>query len=166
MALIVEDGSIVANANTYIDEAFLQDYANLRGLELPPISSDVEVLIIKGADYVESFRDQFKGSKVSSTQSMQWPRQNVTIDGFSFPSDQIPGELKNAQAQAAIEINQGADLQANQGQTVKREKVDVIEVEYMDGSSQSVNYPKVDSYLDSLLNRSGNSGSILFGVVR
>ena len=168
MALIIEDGTIVAGANSYVTVAELDSWATLYGITLNAADEAAkEVIILKGAAYVESFRAEFDGNKVESTQPMQWPRENVTIDGFDFPSNEIPQDLKNAQLQAAVETDAGADLQANQGQTVKREKVDVIEVEYMDGSSSSTSYEKINAYLDALLKSSASmGGSILFGQTR
>ena len=167
--LIVEDGSIVAGANTYIDVAYLQSFADLRGVTLPANSTDIETLIIKSADYVEAFRERFKGSKIEYTQPMQWPRQNVTVDGFSVPGDSIPTELQESQAQAALESNTGQDLSPSIVQNIKRKKIDVLETEYFgpqDGVSSQPTFPKVDAYLDPLLDSSGGTGSIRFNTSR
>ena len=146
--LIVEDGSVVAGANTFISDVDFTDYCTARGLSFPATAELREPLIINGADYVDSFRNRYQGTKASSEQELQFPRDNVVIDGFALANNAIPILLKNAQAQAAFD-GQAQDLQAIQGQNIKKEKVDVIEVEYQDGdgSRQKTTFTKVNSFL-------------------
>lgn len=158
MAIIVEDGTNIPNANSYVTVAELDNFALLRGYTLPVLEADREVLLIKGTDYTESFRSSFQGQKTYSDQSLQWPRQPVYIDGYPISGASIPNDLKNAQMQAAIEVNlSGGDIQPNTGKNIKKEKVDVIEVEYQDGSGAlyAPTYPKVDTYIDPLLKVGG-----------
>ena len=77
--IIVEDGSVVAGANSYVTEAELTTYAADRGITL---TAATDVLLIKAMDYIESL--SFIGTKFSEGQSLQWPRSNVYIDGFWF----------------------------------------------------------------------------------
>ena len=148
MTLIVEDGSTVTGANTYISDGDFTDYCTARGLSFPATAELREPLIINGLDYVDSFRKRYQGSKVSSEQELQFPRSGVQIDGFTLASDSIPTILKSAQAQAAFD-GQAQDLQSVQGQNIKKEKVDVIEIEYQDGdgSRQKTSFTKVNSFL-------------------
>jgi len=163
MTVIVEDGTgSNPNANSYADETELGTFAASRGVTL---SGDPTELLIKAMDYVEAYRDQFQGSKVQQVQPLQWPRATVYVDGFQIGSDEIPVDLKRSQMQAAIETDT-ADLAPNQGQAVKREKVDVLEVEYEQGGALvSPTFPKVDAYLDPLLSTKA-SGFIRFEPVR
>jgi hypothetical protein len=163
MAIIVEDGTGTnPAANSYVSVTDLTDFATLRGITF---TGDEEVLLINAMDYVEAVRDDFKGSKTSSTQPLQWPREGVWIDNYAIDSDVIPQELKNAQMQAAIETD-SQDLSPNTGQNIKSEKVDVLEVVYQDGdgSLTAPNFPKVDAYLDPISKTS--SGMITLGQIR
>lgn len=168
MALVVEDGTGVPGANTYVSLADAIAYALARGVTLPADETAASVLLIKSMDYIEAFRSRFQGSKTSGTQPLQWPRRCVEIDGADFPDDAIPAELIGAECQCVMEIFAGTDLQANTGgQTVKMEKVDVIETEYMTASDMgsavgmAVVYPKIDALLDVLFKSGG-----LFTTVR
>ncbi len=156
MAIIVETGAIVPNSNSYVTVAELDAFAALRGVTLPTVEADKEVLLIQGTDYTEGFWDQYQGSIVDQVQSLQFPRNFVYINGFLFASDAIPQDLKNAQMQAAIESN-STDLTPNTGQNIKKEVVDVIEVEYQDGNGSlyAPTFPKVDAYLAKLLKVGG-----------
>ena len=103
MPLIVENGSGVLNANSYIDLAYLANYATSRGYSLPLSTLDRERFAIVAMDYLESYRDKFKGVKSFPMQPFQWPRENVFIDGTELEGDYIPEELKKAQCQLVIE---------------------------------------------------------------
>ncbi len=147
MALIVEDGSQVVNANSYNSVAEIRSYADARGYDLPVDDADVEILAIQATDYLESFRSRYQGNVVSSTQELQFPRTGVVLDGYYLESDIIPKLLKRAHAQATVEAY-SSDLMPNDSQSVKKEKIDVIEIEYQDNtSSNSVNFEKVDALL-------------------
>ena len=81
MTLIVEDGSRVAGANTYVSLAEFKAWADAR---LITYSSDshVNANILRAMDYIEDL--SFIGFKETETQSLQWPRVNVVIDGFGL----------------------------------------------------------------------------------
>ena len=157
MTIIEEDGTIVANANSYVSVTELDAFALLRGVTLPVLEADKEVLLIQGTDYTENFWSRYQGSLVSEVQVLQFPRIGVSVNGFQVASNAIPQTLKNAQMQAAIESNT-TSLTTNTGQNIKMEKVDVIEVEYQDGTGSlyQPTFPKVDAYLDKLFKNGGN----------
>lgn len=110
MALIVEDGSLIVNADTYVSLAVARAYATKRNLT--PVAADtvLEGYLIQAMDWIESHRNQFKGSIVDSTQALQFPRKNMLIDGFLFSSTAIPQELLDLQSQLVVEIQSGVDL--------------------------------------------------------
>ena len=110
-------------------------------------------------DYIESL--QYQGYRVSQDQPLQWPRYCVYVDKCLIDSDVIPMQLKNALMQTAISIDEGNDPLATQTQTVKRERVDVIEVEYMDGSSSAPIIKTVNAMLYKLLGNSGGGNTVV-----
>lgn len=152
MTIIVEDGSIVANANSYVTEAELTTYATARGVTL---TTDTEVLLIKAMDYIESL--SYKGVKRERDQPLQWPRFNVCVDGYYLESTTIPEELKNGLMQTAIAIEENNDPLQVLPRNVKREKTDVIEVEYFGGNAVDINR-KIRAALWKLLSP-GNAGN-------
>lgn len=110
MTLIVEDGTIVTNANSYIDLQFLNSYLTTVGITSTLTDAAKEVLVNKALQYLESFRNSFIGTKVDIEQELQWPRKDVLIDGFEFSETSIPKELKYAQAQLVVEQIRGTIL--------------------------------------------------------
>lgn len=146
MAIIVEDGTIVANANSYVSEADLTAYATQRGITL---TAGKEQLLIKAMDYLETLN--YIGTKKTEGQSLQWPRDEVYIDGYYIESTTIPQELKNAQMMLAIEIDSGNNPLSTIDRATKKEKVDVLEVEYMDNAASTAIIRSVSSMLRKLL---------------
>lgn len=166
MALILEDGSQVTGANSYVTDAEYTTYAALRGLTVGVDEPTREIELIKAMDFIESHRRTFKGIKVSKDQPLQWPRAAVWVDSFPVNATEIPDELKSAQIEAGIAVSSSIDLLRNENnQNLKREKVDVIEREFHSGGSwQNIRLDRVNVLLKALL-RVGSFG-ISAGVVR
>lgn len=144
--IVVEDGTGLTNSNSYVSEAELTTYATDRGVT---ISGTNAVLLIQSMDYIES--QDFKGYKYSEEQALQWPRGNVSIDGYLIDVDEIPTLLKEAQMETALSIDAGTNPMASVGRATKREKVDVIEVEYMDNAAESVYITAAETKLTKLV---------------
>lgn len=155
MAIVVEDGSIVSGANSYVSVADLTAYATARGITL---IEDEEVLLIKAMDYIESLN--YQGVKKTQAQPLSWPRAYVFIDSYYFPTDQIPSQLKNGQMQTAIAIDQGNDPLAVVDPQVKTETVDVISVTYMDGTNSVPIVKAINATLYKLLVGGGSGGNV------
>ncbi len=152
MTIIVEDGSGVANANSYVDDAYFVAFALARGITIPATAELREQLLFKSMDYLESLRKKYKGCKTYSGQELQWPRENVYIDYMIFESNLIPSELKKAQCQAAIESISNALFETNDGSNVKKQKLDTLEVEYFENGSAGVpDFAAVNAYLSELV---------------
>jgi hypothetical protein len=155
MALVIENGSLVAGANSYVSVAEARAYAAARASTLPEDNAEVEAALIVAVDYLESLGAKYQGKKVDpATQELQWPRQSVEIDGWQVPVDTIPKQLKNAQIQLAIENAAGVDLMpTGDGREVIREKVDVLETEWAPGSGGAAQpvFPKVEALLTPLM---------------
>jgi hypothetical protein len=152
--IVVEDGTGKTNSNSYISEADFSTYATDRGVT---ISGTVAVLLIQAMDYIEE--QPYKGAKGSDAQALQWPRSGVVVDGYSVDSDAIPVKITEALCEAAIAIDGGNNPLANEERATKREKVDAIEVEYTDGSRNTVYLAAVESKLSKLLTSGGRGFS-------
>jgi len=135
VARIVEDGSIVAGANSYVSVASARAYATERGLSLSVDDSVVEAQLVIAMDYLESLRDKYQGSKtdITTPQALQWPRQDVTLDGEDFDENSIPVELTNAQCRLAVEQESGIELMPTQdGKFIIKDKTGPLETTYSD----------------------------------
>lgn len=146
MAIIVENGSIVTNANSYVSEAELAAYATARGVTL---TGDQEVLLIKAMDYIEG--QNFKGVKWTRDQPLQWPRNDVWLDGYLLDASSIPQLLKNAQMEAAISIDGSVDPLADIPRLESSVTVGPISVSYEKGGNATTISQKIGVQLKKLL---------------
>ncbi len=144
--IIVEDGTIIAGSNSYVDVATLSQYAADRGITL---TSDASELLISAIDYLETLK--FIGTRETRDQSLQWPRINVYIDGFYYAPTEIPNKLKVAQIEVALSIDSDLDPLAVIDRQTTMEKVGPIEVEYSKSSSVNAINPKISKALLGLV---------------
>jgi hypothetical protein len=148
MALIVEDGTGKPDANSYVSEAECTAYLAARG---KAIAGSKEVAIIKAMDFMrQNYRGRWQGIKKTDAQALDWPRYDVVVDGYSVLSTIVPIEVKNACCELAFRADT-EDLMPDLTQGVKREKIDVIEVEYDTSSSQQKRFNAVTSMLGPYL---------------
>ena len=146
---------IVVGTNSYVTVAELDTYAGDRGISIT--AEDKTILLIKAMDYIET--RNYISSKTDVTQALEFPR--LLCCGYSvceYDNEEVPNDIKKAQMVAALLIDTDNDLQATLTQTVKREKVDVLEVEYMDNSSQSNFYTSLNDLLKPFLAFTGLRG--------
>ena len=152
MALIIEDGSQVVDANSYVTDAEYTAYATLKGLTVgatPPLR---EVELLRAMDYLQGLEQSFKGTRVSSSQSVSFPRYNVSLYGYLLASDKIPKELKNGQFEAAFYSVTGTLTPNESIKNVSKEKLGDLEVEYFKGGQSSrVIVKRANVYLQPLL---------------
>lgn len=132
MALIVETGSIVDGATSYVSLEDARAYAAARGVTLPADDAEAEAIIIKAMDFLESYADRFKGERVERDQPLSWPRVGAVIEGWPWGPHEIPRQVVSAQLALIVEINGGADpFNPPADLPVVRERVEgAVEVEY------------------------------------
>lgn len=153
MTLIIEDGSNVANANSFNTDAELSAYASARGLELPATEAERDILQILAMDFITDNEDDMQGYRVTSDQELSFPRVGVVVNGYLNESDKIPATLKKAQNEASIAAHTQTLLTNATTNNIQKEKVDVIETSYFKGGSISkVRLDRVWNYLNPILN--------------
>jgi hypothetical protein len=159
MALEVEDGTGKSNAEAYISVADADSYHSLRGNAAwaALTTGDKEAALRNGADYMgQVYGSRWQGTRVSATQALDWPRNDVKAYGYDVANNAVPVAVKNANAELALKSTSG-ELLADQGQKTKRETVGPITVEYADYATAQVAYPAVDGMLAPFLNGSGGA---------
>ena len=136
MALTIEDGSIVAGADSYVEAADLVTYAANYGRTIPAGTTDQEALLRRA--YLQMAAMPWKGQPVSAEQTGAWPRYGVCRNGFVLPSDSIPAQVKQGQMALAAEIHADdlVDPDTKAG-AVTRRKVGPLETEYAEAKSSA-----------------------------
>ena len=171
--LIVEDGTGLETAESYISVADADTYHTARGNETTWTDLDVTVkeqLLRKATEYmVQEYRLRWKGVRATAVQALDWPRGLVerpdyayagmngytTISGdFYFPSNDVPVEVERACAELALRAA-SAPLGPDLGAPVLREKIGPIDVEYAQGARQTTVYQAVDNMLAPFLKATG-----------
>lgn len=161
MALVIEDGTVVTGANSYIDIPEAKAFAAARGVDLGNDDTVTEQRLLVAMDYLESL--SYKGTRTEPDQQLlAWPRIGVTFDGRTFGDHVIPNQLKSAQAQLAIEQFNGvvifASTSSGSGELgIKKEVVDVLETEFFSPKDMNQEFvavaemPAVSALLRGLL---------------
>lgn len=140
MAIIVEDGTSVAGANSYAGLATVRAYALARGIVLSADDAVLEPQVINAMDFLESFSLRFMGTRLVYQQVLSWPRYGVYINDFYYPSRTLPPQLIDAVSAVVMEIHSGVDpfnppLLAS---PVIRERVEgAVDVRYSDPGNQA-----------------------------
>lgn len=144
MTIIVEDGTVVTDANSYVTALQADNYFTT---ERPGV-----------ADW-EGFDDDTKEASLRfavklldeecwlglrtqpATQELSWPRSNVydADRRLYFNNDEIPDFLKCAQMELAVALAREDRTLAGEsagGDGLKRAKVDVLEVEWFENAGK------------------------------
>lgn len=165
-SLIVEDGSIVAGAEAYIDVSYADAYHAGRGNDAWAVLTipQKEAAIRKATDYMgEAYRLKWAGKRVAINQALDWPRLTVPRKdaiGFQFSGQvyydfkSIPEEIKKASAELALRSIAG-DLAPDLKQGVRSKKIGPMETTYDTNSPQSKRYRAVDMLLAIFLTGGG-----------
>ena len=160
MALVIEDGTIIAGAESYVDVTSADTYHSNRSNAAwaAATTANKEAALRKAAAYLDGhYRNRWKGCRVQTLiQPLEWPRESVVVQGgYTFPSNSIPQRLKDAQCELALRALSG-DLATDAANNVRREKIDVIETEYFAGTTNQVVYTAVEQLISDYLKNSNN----------
>ena len=112
--LIIEDGSVVANANSFVTDDEYKAYAKLKGYSIPATQPDREANLANAYDFLNfTYEQRLQGSRVTpQTQTGIMPRNYMVAYDTAVGNNEIPQDFKNAQMLAAFSINDGVDTNA------------------------------------------------------
>lgn len=104
--IIVEDGSVVAGANTYVDPAgtVATDYFDAHLYASAWTSATLEQrtkACIMATRYIDELV-KWKGAKKQDDQPRSWPRKLMWLDGRYLPDGVIPLDLQQAVCETAL----------------------------------------------------------------
>jgi hypothetical protein len=112
--LIIEDGTVVADANSWVTDAEYKAYAKLKGHSIPATQPDREANLANAYDFINfTYEDRLQGWRVTpQTQTGCMPRSDIYAYNALVVSTSIPQDFKNAQMLASFSINAGVDTNA------------------------------------------------------
>ncbi len=162
MALVVEDGTVVAGADSYISVADADTYfTNLGNSAWTGADSVKEAALRKATNYVDMTYN-WVGSITDNDQPLSWPRYSAYDKEGRLLTDTIPQKLKDAVCELAVASlsNDLTQITLASQANVKRKKVDKLEVEYQDSGNATYNrYDIADRLLSGLYTRKNGAGS-------
>lgn len=167
MALITEDGTAKADAESLASVAFADTHHANRGNTAWAglTTASKEAALRKATDHIGAvYGLRWDGRRVSDTQALDWPRYDVPKREGAYSriaayyvSNQVPAAVQRACAELALRASAG-DLAPDQGQAIKRKRVEgAVEVEYQDFSSAAPRYPAIDGLLAPFLMAGGGT---------
>ena len=151
MALVIEDGTIIANANSYVTDAEYVAYAAARGLTIGATATLREIELIKSMDYLQC--QEYQGRRTEpDNQLLPFPRIGVVLYGLITDSDNMPKEIKNSQMEGGIAAY-SQDLAINEvSENVASEKLDTLSISYHNKGKQGrIRLDRVFTWLKPLL---------------
>jgi hypothetical protein len=159
MALIVEDGTVVAGADSYLSLADANTYHSSHGSPTAWASATNEAkeAALRYATMWIDGKFTWQGSITSESQVLDFPRSNVWDEqGRALGTNTIPQRLKDATAEMAL-AHVGAALNASlaRGGQVRREQVGPIAIEYLEGANPETDYPYVKRLLSGYTSSQG-----------
>lgn len=156
--LVIEDGSCISSANSYVSLDYAETYQSDRGRDdwINLAENEKKASLIKATQYVDSLFN-WKGRRKFETQELNFPRVMIKdLDGFDVNG--IPKKLKDAVCEAAFYGYQSELFTTHKSETgnIKRELKEVsnavkTEIEYFGTEESSVDYISKYAALDLIL---------------
>ena len=156
--------TITVGTDTYLSVAGADTYWAARNNTTwsGSTTAEKEAALIEATQYIDG-NYLFIGELTSLTQSLAFPRNGVYITtgnfaGADYDSDEIPPQIEKATAELALEALSARLVPVlERGGLIKKEKVDVIEVEYLDFAPAQKTFEFVTSILRPLLRNGGQT---------
>lgn len=159
MAIVVEDGTGLEDANSYASYADWTAYWADRGGAPAGVQADVEAALVKGADYL-GLKYRWRGYRLTSAQALDWPRMYVYRETYAggceliegVPVEVVRANIELAKRALAGELTPDPTVDAT-GQVVtsKRDKVGPIETERTFSGASSATFVKPFPQVDRMV---------------
>lgn len=154
MSLVVEDGTGLSTAESYISVTDADTYFTARGVTAWTGSTTVkEQALRKATDYLlQRYRSRWQGVRMLSTQALDWPRANVCVDGYYVASDAVPVPVERACAELALKtLSDDLSPDLDRGGEVASESVGPVAVSYFAGADPRKVFTAIDDMLAPFL---------------
>lgn len=160
MTLIVEDGSGLSTAESYLSVSDADSYhTNFGNVVWTGATALKEAALRRATQYLDGYyRYQYRGVRTKQAQTLEWPRYDVVdASGYWVPSNALPNALKQATAEAALrELASPGSLQPDlaRGGAIASEEVTAgpvsTKTSYRGDAAARTIYSKLDELLSGL----------------
>ena len=154
MALTVEDGTVIANADSFVDETAADAYftAHDNPATWTGSTSALQESALKYAAQTLGGAFDWEGKVTSLTQTLCWPRSSAADrEDRTIASNVIPQAVKDAQCELAL-IHLGTALNQthDRGGAVISEKIGPIETRFSENAPAEATWPYIERILNGL----------------
>lgn len=150
-----EDGTGLAGANSYVTLVEATDY-----YAVDPVAAAAFAALandaarehrLAWATRILDQKTRWRGHKAVEASGLRWPRTYVCDrDGIAIEDDVVPRQVKEAVLELAKYLQTNDPTTEQDVEAVKRAKVDVLEIEYQDDTSQTTVPPIINQILSPL----------------
>lgn len=169
--MIVENGTGLINADSYVSIEFADNYFSARGVSgWVALTQNVkEQSLIRATDFIDNIY-QWCGKKATSEQSLRFPRINI-VDYEGQPVEGVPTCLKKAVCEAAQIASSGTELfqTKNENGDVVSETITTLSFTYAksdksESTTQTTLYDSINTLLRGLF-KEPSSNKVVSGKV-
>jgi len=167
MALQVEDGTGLADAESYLSIADADTYLTANKLATDTsliawnaaVEGTQEIWLRQATQYADARYDgNWRGYACTTTQALAWPRALAADnEGSYYDTDEVPQRLKDAIAELSLRLAGGDTLFADQTKpgTIKSKRIKAavidVAIEYQGGLNPTKKYPLVEALMRPLI---------------
>jgi len=162
MTITVEDGTGLADANSYVSEDEADTYAEDRGITAWTDSQDdKEAALVRATTTLDAmYRTRFSGSKLNGrAQALEWPRIN-SFDylGNLLDDDEVPIEVRDATIELAIrELADPGSTMPDLDRAVRSLRAGSVSIEYASNAAAKTSFSIVNAIMSSLVGTGATS---------
>ena len=154
ISVILENGSGITNATTYLSVQEFRDHGTQRGISYATYpDSTIGVWVNDATEYSDSYY-RYGGVKASDTQALEVPRTGwYDKNGISLDNT-VPVQLKKAVYYLSSE-RRGVSPETSVSTGIKAKKIGPVSITYSkDSGSKTTTYTKANACMKGLLKRS------------
>ena len=164
--LIVEDNTGLINANVYASVDEFRQFAELNGIKIENVENEqIAIYLVRATNFIDSLENRMIGKRLNPEQALAFPRQQLnSCSGNPHLYDMR--NLKKALFYAVEAQCLGFSLlpvNVSKDDIIKKEKIDVLEVQYSEDMLTDVlfgKFPMVERYLSQYLISNGYTLSV------
>jgi hypothetical protein len=161
--MIVEDGSIVAGANSLCSIAFADAFLlSINSTGWAVLSTGAkENALVNATLYLESqYIGKWNGAIVNTDQPLSHPRVGLSVDGRYVSSTIVHPIVQQAVSLLASYNAAGTELASNTGRVEKSVKIGPLQFDYEPGQMDKTTFTLVEGLLSPLVNSGGGANSM------
>jgi hypothetical protein len=166
--VVVEDGTGLPLADSYVSEDYLDAYIDARAITLA--SGDAEAALVRATAAIDArYAGAFPGYRLAGrSQGLEWPRQNAwDAQGWLIPDNIVPVEVLDATCEAAIrELSEPGSMMPDlkRGGAIQSVRAGSVAVTYASNASAQTSFTLIDGIIANVLSGAQSGGGGMFGV--